>query len=88
LRFFDKLKSQGLLREEVDSRCAQLSFFAMMVFPFIAPDMFLNNLGITLSPEFLQKHAEQNIRLLNHGVFKSPPEHRHTPSSEPNHGPK
>lgn len=70
LLFFDKFKSQGLLREEVDSRCAQLSFFAMMVFPFLVPDIFLNKLGVEISPEFLQQLATQNSQLLAHGLFK------------------
>jgi AcrR family transcriptional regulator len=68
--FFDKLKASGLLRDDVDSRCAQISFFAMMIFPFIMPDLFLTNLGITLSPEFLQQLAEQNTRLLAQGLLK------------------
>lgn len=70
IMFFDKLKASGLLREDVDSRCAQISFFAMMVFPFIIPELFLANLGITLTPEFLHQLAEQNTRLLAQGLLK------------------
>ncbi|MBB1270607.1 TetR/AcrR family transcriptional regulator [Shewanella sp. SR44-3] len=76
--FFDKLKSQGLLREDVDSRCAQLSFFAMMVFPFIVPDIFLNKLGVEINPAFLQQLFEQNSKLLAQGLFK-PEESKHEP---------
>jgi AcrR family transcriptional regulator len=67
--FFDKLKASGLLRDHVDSRCAQLSFFAMMVFPFLAPEIFLKQIGIALTPEFLQTLAEQNTRLMMHGLI-------------------
>jgi AcrR family transcriptional regulator len=70
IMFFDKLKDSGLLADNVDSRCAQLSFFAMMLFPFLAPDIFLKQLGITLTPEFLQTLAEQNTRLMMHGLIK------------------
>jgi AcrR family transcriptional regulator len=75
LLFFDKLKSQGLLRQEVDSRCAQLSFFAMMVFPFLVPEVFLNKLGLEINPEFLRHLAAQNSQLLAHGLFKSEEPH-------------
>lgn len=69
MNMFDNLQAKGLLRDEVDCQCAHLSFFAMMVFPFIVPDRFLEKLNIQLSPEFLTKLAQQNLQLLQHGIF-------------------
>jgi len=69
IMIFDKLKESGLLRDDVDSQCAQLSFFAMMIFPFIVPEGLLNRLGIQITPEFLTKLAEQNTNLLARGLM-------------------
>ena len=73
LMMFDKLKAKGLLRDDVDSQCAQLSFFAMMTFPFQAPDGLLQKFGIAITPEFLAKLAEQNAMLLARGLLKTNP---------------
>ncbi|QYK01641.1 TetR/AcrR family transcriptional regulator [Shewanella psychrotolerans] len=67
---FKKLKNNGMLRDDVDAQCAQLSFFAMMIFPFLVPDNVLNLLGIELNPEFLQQLATQNTQLLHRGIMK------------------
>ncbi|WP_350617220.1 hypothetical protein, partial [Pseudomonas sp. HY7a-MNA-CIBAN-0227] len=46
IMMFDKLEAKGLLHDDVDIHCAQLSFFSMMIFPFIVPEGFLSRLGI------------------------------------------
>jgi AcrR family transcriptional regulator len=69
MMMFDELKAKGLLRDDVDSQCAQLSFFAMMLFPFIVPEGLLNRLGIQITPEFLTKLAQQNTNLLATGLM-------------------
>ncbi len=66
---FDKLKVKGMLRDDVDSQCAQLSFFSMMIFPFLVPEGLLNRLGVQITPEFLTKLAEQNSNLLARGLM-------------------
>ncbi|MCG9712552.1 TetR/AcrR family transcriptional regulator [Shewanella insulae] len=70
IAIFQRLKEKGLLREDVDAHCAQLSFFAMMVFPFLVPENLLQRVGIEITPTFLQRLAEQNARLLQRGLME------------------
>ncbi|WP_394202468.1 TetR/AcrR family transcriptional regulator [Shewanella waksmanii] len=69
MMMFEQLQRQGVLREDVDAQCAQLSFFAMMVFPFLIPDNILNSFGIELTPAFLRKLAQQNTNLIHRGLM-------------------
>ncbi|MGK0410398.1 MAG: AcrR family transcriptional regulator [Shewanella psychromarinicola] len=69
IMMFDKLEAKGLLHDDVDIHCAQLSFFSMMIFPFIVPKGFLSRLGIQITPEFLMKLAQQNTNLLARGLM-------------------
>ncbi|ABO25433.1 TetR/AcrR family transcriptional regulator [Shewanella loihica] len=69
IAIFQRLKDKNLLKDDVDAHCAQLSFFAMMVFPFIVPENLLERVGIELTPDFLQLLAEQNTRLLQRGLM-------------------
>jgi AcrR family transcriptional regulator len=69
IMMFDKLKAKGLLHDDVDSQCAQMSFFSMMIFPFLVPEGLLNRLGIQITPEFLIKLAQQNTNLLARGLM-------------------
>tara|TARA_R110000851_G_scaffold179381_1_gene326467 strand:- start:30720 stop:31376 length:657 start_codon:yes stop_codon:yes gene_type:complete len=69
IMMFDKLEAKGLLHDDVDIHCAQLSFFSMMIFPFIVPEGFLSRLGIQITPEFLMKLAQQNTNLLARGLM-------------------
>jgi hypothetical protein len=41
------------------------------LFPFLAPEVFLKQIGIELTPEFLQTLAEQNTWLMMHGLIKA-----------------
>ncbi|NKF50455.1 TetR/AcrR family transcriptional regulator [Shewanella sp. WXL01] len=68
---FDSLKKQGALQDDVNVPSAQLSFFSLMVFPFLAPKIMLDSLGIQITPEFLTEHAKQNNQLLTQGLFKA-----------------
>lgn len=63
------MKKQGLLRDDVNTDCARLSFFSLMIFPFIAPLRLKRKLNIQLTPEFLDTLAEQNGRLLRFGLM-------------------
>jgi AcrR family transcriptional regulator len=69
IMMFDKLEAKGLLHDDVDSQCAQLSFLSMMIFPFLVPEGLLNRLGIQITPEFLTKLAQQNTNLLARGLM-------------------
>lgn len=71
IMIFNKLKSKGLLRDDVDDKCAQLSFFAMMVFPFLMPENLLKLFGIEITAEFLQQLATQNTLLLQRGIMNT-----------------
>lgn len=70
IAMFKRLKEKGMLKEDIDDRCAQLSFFAMMLFPFLAPDNLLKRVGIELTPDFLQTLAKQNANLLRRGLLR------------------
>jgi AcrR family transcriptional regulator len=69
MTLFQRLKEQGLLQDSVDPICAHMSFFSMMIFPFIAPEFFTNALGITITPDFMATLAQQNAHLLQHGLI-------------------
>lgn len=70
IAMFKRMKDKGMLKEDIDDRCAQLSFFAMMVFPFLVPDNLLKRVGIEITPEFLQTLAKQNANLLRRGLLR------------------
>ncbi|QYJ85944.1 TetR/AcrR family transcriptional regulator [Shewanella mesophila] len=70
IAMFKRLKDKGMLKEDIDDRCAQLSFFAMMLFPFLVPDNLLKCVGIELTPDFLQTLAKQNANLLRRGLLR------------------
>jgi len=67
---FEKLKKNGLLRENIDPDCALVSFFSLMVFPFLMPDNFKKLHNIEFTDAFLTRLAEQNIQLLSLGLLK------------------
>jgi len=69
LNLFSRLKENGILGENVDPKCAHLSFFSMMVFPFLIPDLFKSAMDISTTPEFMEHLAEQNNQLLHHGLI-------------------
>jgi len=71
LSLFSRMKESGLLQPEVDPLCAQLSFFSMMIFPFLMPDLLKSALGISITPEFMHHLGKQNSRFLSHGLLAS-----------------
>ncbi len=71
LMIFEILQQAGALRGEVDAECARLSFFSLMVFPFIMPSLVRKKLKIELTPEFLEKLAVQNAQLLKQGLMNA-----------------
>ena len=70
INLFEKLEKAGLLRENIDPDCALVSFFSLMVFPFLMPDNFKKIHNIEFTDDFLTRLAEQNIQLLSLGLLK------------------
>lgn len=66
---FRRLQEKGALNDGVDPELARLSFFSLMVFPFIIPDGMAALQGITKDSQFLQRLASHNAALLQHGIF-------------------
>lgn len=73
INLFSTIAEQGHLRDEVDPLCLQISFFSMMVFPFLMPDIVKENLQIEITPEFMAHLAQQNSQLLQHGSINPLP---------------
>jgi len=71
INLFSAISEQGHLRDGVDPVCLQISFFSMMVFPFLMPDIMKKNLQIEITPEFMTHLALQNSQLLQYGSILS-----------------
>jgi len=67
INLFSAIAEQGHLRDDVDPLCLQISFFSMMVFPFLMPDIVKQNLQVEITPEFMAHLAQQNCQLLQYG---------------------
>ena len=74
-KLFSAMQDNGILKEGVDPLCMQISFFSMMVFPFLMPDLIKKAMGIDLTPEFLNKLCQQNTQLLQSGCMSTPSIH-------------
>ena len=72
INLFASMQQQGLLKDGVDPLCAQISFFSMMIFPFLIPDRIKNTIGIKITPEFMLKLGQQNVQLLQFGCLNTP----------------
>lgn len=70
VKLFTLMEQKGLLQDHVDPLCMQISFFSMMVFPFLMPEFFKQVLQLDISPEFMAHLALQNHQLLQHGCIK------------------
>lgn len=79
LTLFTRMKENGLLQPEVDPLCAQLSFFSMMIFPFLLPDLLKSALGISITPEFMLHLGKQNSRLLSLGLLSNQDSNKDAP---------
>ena len=73
IKLFSLMQAQGLLREGVDPLCLEISFFSLMVFPFLMPESIKKALQIEITPEFMTHLALQNCQLLQHGCIKPLP---------------
>lgn len=68
---FERLVQEGILRKELDPKLCRVTFFSLMVFPFIAPRSMMQFHGVNINEAFLNQLLEHNIDVLSHG-FLSP----------------
>lgn len=73
IKLFSLMEQQGVLQKGVDPLCMQISFFSMMIFPFLMPDFFKAAFNINITPEFMTHLALQNNHLLQHGCLNTKP---------------
>lgn len=78
VKLFNVMQEQGLLREGVDPLCLEISFFSLMIFPFLMPDSIKKALQIEINPEFMARLALQNSQLLQHGCINTLPTKDHS----------
>lgn len=67
------LVDAGHLRPDVDPMMARLSLVSLMVFPLLAPPVFMENSGISLKPGDVDRLVKHNVSLLRLALFV--PEH-------------
>jgi len=75
------LTVNGRLQPGTDPEVARLSFFSLMMFPFIAPPMMVEHFGFRPTPELLSRLGRHNSRVLTHGLLNPdnpPTETRHS----------
>lgn len=73
---FDALERKGELKPGVEAAIARVSFFSLMIFPFLAPPQMLALHGAKLDPDFLDRLAEHNVAMLKAGMLANTGEHK------------
>ena len=73
VKLFSLMQAQGVLRNDVDPLCLEISFFSLMIFPFLMPDAIKKVLQVEITPEFMAHLALQNSKLLQQGCIKPLP---------------
>lgn len=63
------LTGNGRLQPGTDPELARLSFFSLMMFPFIAPPIMVEHFGFRPTPEQLSRLGRHNSRVLTHGLL-------------------
>jgi len=71
MKLFKLMHQKGLLQEGIDPVCMEVSFFSLMVFPFLMPPFLKQALNIDITPEFMAHLALQNSQLLKFGFIKN-----------------
>lgn len=74
MKIFTLMHQQEILQEGVDPSCLGISFFSMLIFPFLMPDFLKQALKIDITPEFMTHLAQQNSQLLKQGFIKNEPQ--------------
>ena len=70
-KIFNALESGSGLQPGVDPQMAWLSVHSLMMYPFLIMPVAKKMHGNWANPEFLEKLAEHNSRLLTQGLFKT-----------------
>ena len=73
MKLFKLMHQKGLLQQGVDPVCMEVSFFSLMIFPFLMPEFLKQALQINITPEFMAHLALQNSQLLKHGYINNEP---------------
>lgn len=63
------LVDAGHLRPDVDPMLARLSLVSLMVFPLLAPPIFMENSGISLKPGDAERLVKHNVAVLQRSLF-------------------
>lgn len=71
MTLFKLMHKKGFLQEGVDPACMEISFFSLMIFPFLMPEFLKQALKINITPEFMAHLALQNSQLLKHGYINN-----------------
>lgn len=66
---FKSLVASHQLQDGVDPLFARLSFISLTVFPFLAPPLILEKMGVNLELETLAKLASHNGNILKQGML-------------------
>lgn len=66
------LAEQQQLNPNLDPNLVKLSFVSLMVFPLIAPKLLLDELGLAISPDMLDKLLVHNSQVMSQGLFRFP----------------
>ena len=67
----EKMRSEKVIREDMNPELCRVSFISLMLFPFLAPRTMHNMHGIKLNETFLNQLVEHNIKVLSHGFLKT-----------------
>ncbi|MCL9781573.1 TetR/AcrR family transcriptional regulator [Vibrio sp. S4M6] len=71
---FEKLQSSGAIRKDMSPYLCRMSYFSLLVFPFITPPAIYSIHNMEMNEEFLLELFEHNIKVMKHG-FLSDDEH-------------
>lgn len=67
------LVDAGHIRPDVDPMLARLSLVSLMVFPLLAPPVFMENSSISLKPTDIERLVKHNVSLLQRALFVAEP---------------
>jgi len=71
MALFKLMHQKEMLQDGVDATCTEIAFFSLMIFPFLMPDFKKQELDVEITPNFMDKLAQQNSRLLKQAFIKN-----------------
>ncbi len=66
---FERLSEKGVFRSDLDPELCKMTFFNLMIFPFLAPASILNSHGMELNDSSLNQLLKHNIKVLSQGMI-------------------